>query len=120
MDYVLCYWGSDFGLIGYSDADWGSDLDECKSISSYVFLLNYGAITWSSNKQPCIDLSTMEAEYVACSVDVQEAIWLRWFFQHLEVVKDASNPVTIHYDSTVALAYANDPKYHGKTKYIDI
>jgi hypothetical protein len=26
----------------------------------------------------------------------------------------------IHCDSTTALAYAKDPKYHGKTKHIDI
>jgi hypothetical protein len=36
MDYVLCYQGSDLRLIGYSDADWGSDLDEHKSTSGYL------------------------------------------------------------------------------------
>ena len=107
-------------MSGYSDADWGSDLDERKSASGYAFLLNNGAITWSSKKQPCIALSTMEAEYVACSVVVQEAVWLRSFFQNLEVVKDASDPVMVHCDSMVALAYAKDSKYHGRTKHIDI
>ena len=120
MDYVLYYQGSNLLLIGYSDVDWGSDLDERKSTSGYAFLLNNGVITWSSKKQPCIALSTMEAEYITCSVAVQEAVWLRRFFQHLEIVKDASNPVTIHCDSTATLAYAKDPKYHGKTKHIDI
>jgi hypothetical protein len=120
IDYVLCYKGSNLCLVGYSDANWGSDLDECKSTSGYAFLLNNGAITWSSKKQPCIALSTMEAEYVACSTAVQEAVWLRRFLQHLEIVMDAPNPITIHCDSTVALAYAKDPKYHGKTKHIDI
>lgn len=120
MDYVLCYKGSDLRLVGYSDADWGSDLDERKSTSGYTFLLNNGAITWSSKKQSCIALSTMEAEYVACSAAVQEAVWLRRFLQHLEIVTDASDPVTIHCDSTAALAYAKDPKYHGKSKHIDI
>jgi hypothetical protein len=120
MDYVLCYQGLDLRLIGYSDANWGSDLDECKSTSGYTFLLNNGAITWSSKKQPYIVLSTMEVEYVACSAAVQKAVWLKRFFQHLEVVKDASDPVIIHCDSTAALAYAKDPKYHGKTKHIDI
>ena len=28
--------------------------------------------------------------------------------------------MTIYCDSMVALAYAKDPKYHGKTKYIQI
>ena len=30
------------------------------------------------------------------------------------------NPVTIYSDSMAALAYAKDPKYHGKTKHIEI
>ena len=64
-------------LVGYSDADWGSDLDERKSMTGYAFLLSNGAITWSSKKHPYIALSTMEAEYIACSVAVQEAVWLR-------------------------------------------
>ena len=74
-------------MSGYSDADWGSDLDERKSTSGYAFLLNNGAITWRSKKQPCIALSTMEAEYVACSAAVQEAVWLRRFFQILRLSK---------------------------------
>jgi hypothetical protein len=45
---------------------------------------------------------------------------LRRFLQHLKIVTDAPNPVMIHCNSTSALAYAKDPKYHGKTKHIDI
>ncbi|XP_030939914.1 secreted RxLR effector protein 161-like [Quercus lobata] len=120
MDYVLYYQGSNLRMIGYSDAVWGSDLDERKSTSRYVFLLNNGAITWSSKKQPCIALSTMEVKFVACSVAAQEVVWLRRFFQNLEVVKDASDPVMVHCDSMTILAYAKDSKYHGKTKHIDI
>ena len=66
-DYVLCYQGRDFQLIGYTDADWGGDLDQRKSTFGYAFLLNDCAISWGSKKQNCIALSTMEAEYVACS-----------------------------------------------------
>ena len=72
-------------LVGYSDADWEGDLDERKLTLGYVFLLNNGAISWSSKKQSCIALSTMEAEYVACSSTVQEAIWLKRFLKHLEI-----------------------------------
>ena len=45
VEYILCYQGSDLRMIGYSDADRGSDLDERKSTSRYDFLLNNGAIT---------------------------------------------------------------------------
>jgi hypothetical protein len=79
MDYVLCYQGLDLRLVGYSDADWGGNIDERKLTSRYAFLLNNGIITWSSKKQSCIALSTMVAEYVACSAAVQEAVWLKRF-----------------------------------------
>ena len=45
---------------------------------------------------------------------------MRRFFQNLEVVKDASDPVTVHCNSMAAPANAKDSKYHGKTKHIDI
>ena len=118
-DYMLCYQGKkDLRLIGYSDADWGGDVDQCKSTSGYAFLLNDSAILWSCKKQSCVALSTMEAEYVDCSAATQDAVWLRSFLQHLEIIKSALEPVTIFCDNTAALAVAKDPKYHGKTKHI--
>ncbi|XP_022149979.1 riboflavin biosynthesis protein PYRR, chloroplastic-like [Momordica charantia] len=77
MNYSLCYQRNNSELEGYSDADWGGDMDERKSTSGYVFLLNNGAISWSSKKQTCIALSTMEVEFVALSVAVQEAAGIK-------------------------------------------
>jgi Reverse transcriptase (RNA-dependent DNA polymerase) len=54
VDYSLCFQGENLQLMGYADADWGGDLDEGKSTSGYVFLLNNGVISWSSKKQSCI------------------------------------------------------------------
>ena len=82
------------------------------------FLLNESAILWSSKKQSCVALSMMEAEYVACSAATQDAVWLRSFLQHLEIVKITLELVTIFCDNTAALAVAKDPKYHGKTTHI--
>ena len=73
-----------------------------------------------SKKQYCIALSTMEVEYVAYSSAKQEAVWLRRFLLHLEIVKTTSEPMTIYCDRTAVLAYVKDPKYHGKTKHIQI
>ncbi|GAV67227.1 zf-CCHC domain-containing protein/rve domain-containing protein/RVT_2 domain-containing protein/gag_pre-integrs domain-containing protein/UBN2_2 domain-containing protein, partial [Cephalotus follicularis] len=119
-DLVLCYHGGDLRLRGYSDVDWASDRDGRKSTSGYAFILGGGAISWSSKKQTCIALPTMEAEYVACSAAVQEAVWLRRFLQRLDVTAHSKGPVLMYCDSTAALAYVRDPKYHGKTKHIDV
>ena len=118
VDYVLCYQGKDLRLIGYTDAYWGGDHDQHKSTSGYAFLLNDCAISWCFKKQSCIALSTMEAEYEACSSTIQEAVWLKRFLQNLEVVKTTFELVTLYCDCMSALAYAKDPKYHGKTKHI--
>jgi hypothetical protein len=34
----------------------------------------------------------MEAEYIAYSAVVQEAVWLKRFLQHLEIIVDALDP----------------------------
>ena len=50
---------------------------------------------------------------MACLAAVEEAIWLRRFLQHLGVV-------LLYSDNTSALAYAKNPKYHGKAKHIEL
>jgi hypothetical protein len=116
---MLCYQGKkDLQLIGYSNVDWGGDVNQSKSTSGYTFLFNDSAILWRSKKQSCIALSTMEVEYVACSAATQHAVWLKNFLYHLKIVKSVSDPMTIYCDSTAAIAVAKDSKYHGKTKHI--
>jgi hypothetical protein len=85
--------------MGYADADWGGDLDERKSTSGYIFLLNNGVISWSSKKQSCISLSTMEAEFVAFSAAVQEAVCFRKFLNHLGFCENKTDPVLVLSDS---------------------
>lgn len=105
---------------GYTDVDWAGDRNDRKSTSCYAFLLNGGAISWKSKKQTCTALSTMKAEFVACASAVQEAVWLKRFFKHLDITKNSQDPMTLYCDSQVAIAYTKDPKYQSKTKHIDI
>lgn len=48
-------------LIGYSDSDLGGDVDERKSTSGVIFFLGEMVISWSSQKQKTVALSTCEA-----------------------------------------------------------
>ena len=48
MDYSLYYLGKELSLVGYSNANWVGNLDECKLTSGYTFLLNNGVISWKS------------------------------------------------------------------------
>ncbi|UYV60538.1 K02A2.6-like [Cordylochernes scorpioides] len=81
----ICFGGSSCttSLIGFSDADFAGDLDTRKSTTGYVFMLNNGPISWCSQKQNCVSLSTTESEYIAASKATKEAIWLRQLLREL-------------------------------------
>ncbi|KAF1328946.1 Gag-pol polyprotein, partial [Globisporangium splendens] len=114
------FFGSGSGeLIGYSDADWAGDIDTRRSTSGYVFVLNGGCISWRSKKQRAVALSTTEAEYMALSEAIQEAVWLKAFVR--ELGEDAGDgAVTVYEDNQGAIALAKNPEFHKRTKHIDI
>ncbi|CAL1672301.1 unnamed protein product [Lasius platythorax] len=72
-------------LLGFSDADWGNDKHDRRSISGCTFLLNGAAISWHSKKQRTTALSTVEAEYIALASTCQEAAWLENLVREMEL-----------------------------------
>jgi hypothetical protein len=52
-------------LIGFNDSDLAGDVDDRKSTSGSVFLLGSSLVTWASQKQRVVALSSCEAEYIA-------------------------------------------------------
>ncbi len=54
-----------------------------------------GAVSWKSQKQKCVALSTAEAEYVAMSAAVLESVWLRQLISELTDSSLGINPVLI-------------------------
>jgi len=94
---------------GWTDADFASDPNDRISISSYVFKLGNGAITWSSKKQNAVSLSSTEAEYTAMAHAAHEAIWLRNLFEELNFPQH--KPTILFGDNQSALPIARDPQY---------
>lgn len=74
---ILYKYGEKSSMLRYSDSDFAGDLDDRKSSSGAVFMLNSGAVSWSSKKQQIVTLSTTEAEFVAAASNSCQAIWLR-------------------------------------------
>lgn len=60
----------------YTDANFAGDHQTKRSTSGMLSKYNGGVITWSSQKQRSIALSTTEAEFVAVCEGAKEAIWL--------------------------------------------
>jgi hypothetical protein len=105
-------------LIGYSDADWGRNVDTRKSVSGYCFLMGGSLVSWKSKGQPSVALSTMEAEYMALAYTSQELLWIRQLLRDLG--QDPVDATTIHEDNQSCIHFANDPCYHGRAKHVDI
>ncbi len=102
----------------YVDASFDTDPDDSKSQSGYVFVMNGGAVSWRSSKQPVVAGSTTEAEYIAASEAAHEAIWMRGFINELGVVPNAMDPMTIYCDNNGAIANAKEPRSHKSLKHI--
>jgi hypothetical protein len=108
----------DFELVGYSDSDWCRDIDDHKSTSGYVFFIVDTTFTWLSKKQPIVTLSTCEAEYVAASWCVCNAIWLRILLSKMELKQLDATVIQVDNKSTIELA--KNPVNHERSKHIDV
>ena len=117
-NYILQY-GSSNNTGGYSDADWGSGHDR-RSVGSFVFLANGGAISWASKKQTSIALSTTEAEYMSMTQAAKEIVWLRVLPDEIGAFKHIDSMSQLHADNQGAIALARNPEFHARTKHIDI
>ena len=103
---------------GYSDADWASDMDSRRSTTGNVFMIAGGAVSWLSQKQSTVALSTAESEYIALSSAAQETVWLRQLLA--DIGEHCSKAVTVWEDNQAAIGLTRNPIGHKRTKHIDI
>lgn len=107
----------DIGVVSFVDSDYGGDVDKRRSFSRYLFTLCGSAISWKSSLQSVIALSTTEAEYIASTEGVKEAIWIRGLVSELGVGQEV---LTVFCDSQSAIHLTKNNHYHEKTKHIAI
>ncbi|PKI70748.1 hypothetical protein CRG98_008981 [Punica granatum] len=116
---VLVYGGDELRLDGFTDTDFQSNVDDRKSMFSYIFTCNGGAISWKSSNQETTSNSTIEAEYIAASDAVKVPVWIQKFVTELGVVLSISSPVELYYDNTGAFTQEKEPRSHQKSKHIE-
>ncbi|RVW17810.1 Retrovirus-related Pol polyprotein from transposon TNT 1-94 [Vitis vinifera] len=73
------------------------------------------AISWTSNLQKIVTLSTTEAEYVAATEAGKEMIWLHGFLDELGKKQEMG---ILHSDSQSAIFLAKNSAFHSKSKHI--
>jgi hypothetical protein len=63
-------------LYGYRDSDFAVDLNNRRSTSGFVFLLNGGQVSWKSKQQSLATSLTHDAEYVGLANASHAITWL--------------------------------------------
>ena len=67
--------------------------------------------------QTTVELSSMEAEYMAASAATQEALWQARLLQQLGMWVDL--PITLYEDNKSAIMFADRSGDHRTTKHIE-
>ncbi|KAJ9555864.1 hypothetical protein OSB04_010478 [Centaurea solstitialis] len=88
-----------------------------KSTTGGCHLLGGKLVSWTSKKQNSVSTSTAEAEYVAAGICCAQVLWLRNQLQDYDI---QLSKIPIYCDNTSAIAIANNPVLHSKTKHIEV
>ncbi|GJY81148.1 hypothetical protein Tco_0493899 [Tanacetum coccineum] len=127
-DMFLVYGGDikrELRVSCYTDAGYLTDVDDLKSQTRYVFVLNGGVVDWKSTKQSIFATSSVEAEYITAYDASNEAVWIKKFIYGLGVVPTIEEPITMYCDNTRAITIANESAitkgarhYHAKVHFL--
>jgi len=118
----------DLRLKGYTDSDWANDPNSRRSTSGYTFSVSgsdgiNNCISWTSQLQKTVALSSCEAEYMALRDAIKESLYLDSCFTMLNKRLKLQYPTEIPkllIDNHAAKKLAENPEFHKRSKHIDI
>jgi hypothetical protein len=108
--------GSELQLTCFSDSDHGGDVDDRKSTTGVLFYLGTNPVSWSSQKQKAVAISSCEAEYMAATSGACQGIWLSRLLEQLDQVQMCT---TIYCDDSSSIKLSKNPVMHGRCKHTD-
>ena len=110
--------GEENRLHGYTDTDYGQDIDDRISVGAYIFFLGNSPISWNSKKQSSTSRSSCESEYRALAQCSCEAIWIRRLLKELRILDD--KPTYLYCDNQSSIKLSYNPVFHEKSKHFEI
>ncbi|CAM8916933.1 unnamed protein product [Rhodiola kirilowii] len=104
-------------VVGYVDSDFVDIIDTRESQTGYVFTIYGTAVSWRASLQGMVTLSTTEAEFVAVTEAVKEALWIKGVLGELGYSQDC---IRICCDSQGAIHLSKHQVFHERSKHIDV
>ncbi|GKD33055.1 ribonuclease H-like domain, reverse transcriptase, RNA-dependent DNA polymerase [Tanacetum coccineum] len=105
-------------ITGYSDSSYGINTDQGKGTTGIVFYFGESPITWCTQKQPTVALSSCESEFMAATGAACQALWLKRLLSELTGWEEKR--ITLKVDNVSAIALVRNPVFNGRSKHIDI
>ena len=89
-------------------------------MTGYVIVINGTSVSWKSQRQPTVAMSSTEAEYMALFAVTQEVIWLRRLLKQVKSSSSsqAKEPTVVYQDNKSTILLASNPSQHSRTKHI--
>nr|GEW43406.1 ribonuclease H-like domain, reverse transcriptase, RNA-dependent DNA polymerase [Tanacetum cinerariifolium] len=98
---------------GYSDSSYGVNTQEGKGTTDIIFYYGELPISWSTQNQATVALSSCESEFIAAT----QALWLNRLLSKLTHTQEEK--ITIQVDNKSAIELIKNPVFHGRSKHID-
>nr|GEW76395.1 zinc finger, CCHC-type [Tanacetum cinerariifolium] len=102
---------------GYRDSSYGVNTQEGKGTTGVIFYYGESSISWSTQKQATVALSSCESEFIAATATATQALWLKRLLSML--THSEEDKVTIRVDNKSAITLMKNPIFHGRSKHID-
>jgi hypothetical protein len=96
----------------------GGDIDTRKSTTGVLFFLGSCPLTWQSQKQKVVALSSCEAEYIVGTTAACQGVWLAQLLAKLK--SEQHTTFLLKMDSQSAIALSKNPVFHNRSKHIDV
>ena len=105
-------------LLGFSDADWASDLRSRRSTAGFIVFCCGGPLAWGSKLMTTIAASSMESEYMSAYYLGQMLLFIRNLLGELRL--KLTKPTPFFMDAMAAILALKNPVYHARSKHVAI
>jgi hypothetical protein len=103
---------------GYTDADWAGNVSDKKSTSGYFTFVGGNLVTWRSNKQKVVALSSAKAEFRGMAKGICELLWLRRLLTEIGIAP--SSEMNLFCDNKAAIDIPHNLVQHDRIKHVEV
>nr|GFB94599.1 putative ribonuclease H-like domain-containing protein [Tanacetum cinerariifolium] len=102
----------------YTDANWAGDKGNRRSTSGYFIVVGRNIVTWRSNKQKVVSLSSAEAEFRGIARGLTEVLWVRKLLTEIGYPPQEASKIMS--DNKAAIQILENPVRHDRSKHVEV